>query len=83
MENIVASLFTTVGTMLGLSVLGISIGVGLMGSKVAEAVGRNPQIKGSVTSSIMLLVIILVLILVLVLIFSVVLLYLNPFVTIQ
>ncbi len=82
MENIVASLFTTVGTMMGLSVLGISIGLGIMGSKVAEAVGRNPQIKNSVVSSVMLLVIILILLLVLVLVFSVVLLYLNPFVNV-
>ncbi len=81
MENIVASLFSTIGTMLGLSVLGIAVGVGLMGAKVAESVGRNPQVRGSVVSSIMLLVIVLILLLILVLVFSVVLLFLNPFIT--
>ncbi len=67
---------------MGLSVLGIAIGLGLMGSKVAESVGRNPQIKNTVVSSIMLLVIVLILLLVLVLVFSVVLLFLNPFVSV-
>lgn len=80
MEQIVSSLFMTVGIMTGLSVLGIAIGIGLMGSKVAEAVGRNPQLKNTIVSSIMLLIIVLVLLLILVLIFGVILLFLNPYI---
>ena len=80
MESILGATFLSIGIMLGLSVLGIAIGIGIMGSKVAESVGRNPQIKGAVVSSIMLLIIVLILLLVLVLVFGIILLFFNPFI---
>lgn len=83
MEQIVSFLFLGIGLMIGMSVLGIAIGIGIMGSKVAESVGRNPQIKNAIISSIMLLVIVLILLLILVIIFSIVLLFTNPFVDIS
>jgi F-type H+-transporting ATPase subunit c len=42
MEAILSSTVQAIGVMLGLTFLGIGIGVGILGSKVAEAVGRNP-----------------------------------------
>ena len=45
METVLASTISAIGTMLGLALLGIGIGLGLLGSKVAEAVGRNPETK--------------------------------------
>ena len=80
METIIGMLFLAVGFMLGLSILGIAIGIGIMGSKVAESVGRNPQIKGAVVSSIMLLIVVLILLLILVLVFGIILLFFNPFI---
>ena len=40
-----------IGIMIGLSFLGLGIGVGILGSRVAEAVGRNPETKNDVVHS--------------------------------
>ena len=40
-DILVASLYC-IGIMLGMSFLRMGIGMGILGSKVAEAVGRNP-----------------------------------------
>ena len=53
MESILSSTVQAIGTMLGLCFLGIGIGVGILGSKVAEAIGRNPETKGEVVHSVM------------------------------
>ena len=58
METILSSTITAIGTMLGLAFLGIGIGIGILGSKVAEAVGRNPETKGDVVHSVMTLMIV-------------------------
>ena len=42
METILAATLSSIGWMLGLAFLGIGIGLGIMGSKAAEAIGRNP-----------------------------------------
>ena len=66
--------------MIGLAFLGSGIGLGILGSKVAEAVGRNPETKNEVVRSVMTVVITLVILFVLLLAFVFVLLYFNPLV---
>lgn len=53
METVEAAIATSIGIMLGLAFLGLGIGVGLLGGRVAEAVGRNPETKNDVVHSIM------------------------------
>ena len=48
METILAATLSSIGWMLGLAFLGIGIGLGIMGSKAAEAIGRNPETKSDV-----------------------------------
>ena len=45
METVQAAVANCIGTMLGLAFLGLGIGVGILGGRVAEAVGRNPETK--------------------------------------
>ena len=42
MESILVATLNCIGIMIGLMFLGLGIGMGILGSKVAEAVGRNP-----------------------------------------
>ena len=58
METVEAAIATGIGIMLGLAFLGLGIGVGLLGGRVAEAVGRNPETKNDVVHSIMTILII-------------------------
>ncbi len=78
MEKILASTITSIGTMLGLAFLGIGIGIGILGSKVAEAIGRNPETKQEVVHSIMTLMIVLTIFLLFLFAFVFLLLYFNP-----
>ena len=78
MEAILSSTVQAIGTMLGLCFLGIGIGVGILGSKVAEAIGRNPETKGEVVHSIMTILIILAVFILLLFAFSFLLLFFNP-----
>ncbi len=78
MEKILASTITSIGTMLGLAFLGIGIGIGILGSKVAEAIGRNPETKQDVVHSIMTLMIVLTIFLLFLFAFVFLLLYFNP-----
>ena len=57
MEVVLSSTVSAIGWMMGLALAGIGIGLGIMGSKVAEAVGRNPETKSDVTQSIMTVII--------------------------
>ena len=50
MENLVSSIMNSVGVMIGYSVLGFGIGIGILGSKIAEAIGRNPGVKNEIVS---------------------------------
>ena len=45
LETVQAAIANGIGIMLGLAFLGLGIGVGLLGGRVAEAVGRNPETK--------------------------------------
>lgn len=81
MEDLYAAVISSVGWMIGLAFLGIGIGLGLLGSKVAEAVGRNPETKDDVVRSAMTVVLSIVILFVILLAFVFILLYFNPFVT--
>lgn len=78
MESILSSTIQAIGTMLGLCFLGIGIGVGILGSKVAEAIGRNPETKSEVVHSIMTILIILAVFILLLFAFAFLLLFFNP-----
>lgn len=78
METILSSTITAIGTMLGLAFLGIGIGIGILGSKVAEAVGRNPETKGDVVHSVMTILIVTTVFLLFLFAFVFLLLYFNP-----
>lgn len=78
METLYASVLSSIGWMVGLAFLGVGIGFGLLGSKIAEAVGRNPDTKDDVVRSAMTIVLSMVVLFVLLLCFVFVLLYFNP-----
>ena len=59
METILAATITAIGWMLGLAFLGAGIGLGIMGSRASEAIGRNPETKSDVIQSIMVVSIVL------------------------
>lgn len=78
--DIYSSVLGAIGWMIGLAFLGIGIGLGLLGAKVAESVGRNPETKDDVVRSAMTVVLAIAVMLVLLLAFVFVLLFFNPFV---
>lgn len=79
MESILAATMQAIGWILGLAFLGTGIGVGILGSKVAEAIGRNPETKSDVIQSVMFVAIVLTLLLLLLFAFVLVLLFFNPY----
>lgn len=79
MDSILAATLQAVGWILGLAFLGTGIGLGVLGSKVAEAIGRNPETKSDVIQSVMIIVISMTLLLLLLFAFVLVLLFFNPF----
>lgn len=79
MDAILASTMQAVGTILGLAFLGTGIGMGILGAKVAEAIGRNPETKSDVVQSVMFVAIIMTLLLILLFAFVLVLMFFNPF----
>ena len=80
MENLISTIFSSVGWILGLAFLGIGICLGLIGSKVAEAVGRNPEVKSDVVSSVMIIAIVLTVLILLLFGFVIILLFYNPYI---
>ena len=81
MENIVVSVMQSIGWIIGLSLLGFGVGMGLLGSKIAEAVGRNPEVKNEIVSSLMMLLIVLSIFILLMFAFCFMLLFFNPFIS--
>ena len=79
METIVSSIMNSVGSIMGLSLLGFGIGMGILGSKIAEAVGRNPEVKNDIVSSLLILLITLSIFILLMFAFCFMLLFFNPF----
>lgn len=78
MEELYASVISAIGWMLGLAFLGMGIGLGLMGARIAEAVGRNPETKNDVVQSVLVIALVMALILLLLFAFVFLLLYFNP-----
>ncbi|MFI3172801.1 MAG: hypothetical protein R3Y58_10635 [Eubacteriales bacterium] len=78
MESIIVATLAAIGSMMGLAFLGLGIGLGIMGSKVAEAVGRNPETKSDVIHAIMIVAIIFTVLLLLLFAFVFLLLFFNP-----
>ena len=78
MESILSATITSIGVMLGLAFLGIGIGLGILGSKVSEAVGRNPETKSDVVHSVMTILIVETVFLLFLFAFVFLLLYFNP-----
>ncbi len=79
MDAILAATLEAVGWILGLAFLGTGIGMGILGSKVAEAIGRNPETKSDVIQSVMFIAIVQTLLILLLFAFVLVLLFFNPF----
>ncbi len=78
MEQILVATLNCIGLMVGLMFLGLGIGIGLLGAKVAEAVGRNPETKSDIIHSVMLILIVLAIFLLLLFAFVFLLLFYNP-----
>ena len=81
MENVVSSTMGAVGVILGYAMAGFGIGIGILGSKIAEAVGRNPEVKNEIVSSMMMLLIVASIFVLLVFAFCFMLLFFNPFIS--
>jgi len=79
MDAILSATLQAIGWILGLAFLGVGIGLGILGSKVAEAIGRNPETKRDVIHSVMFIAIVQTLLLLLLFAFVLVLLFFNPF----
>ena len=78
MEQILSSTVSAIGWILGLAFLGLGIGIGIMGSKVAEAVGRNPETKSDVVHAITVILTVTAVFLLLLFAFVFLLLFFNP-----
>ena len=78
MENILASTMTAVGLILGLAFLGTGIGLGILGSKMAEAIGRNPETKSDIIQGVMVVAIVLTILLLQLFALVFMLLFFNP-----
>lgn len=78
MEAVLSSTIQAIGTMLGMAFLGLGIGIGIMASRVAEAVGRNPETKQDVVHSIMTIMIVTTVFLLFLFAFIFFLLFFNP-----
>jgi len=80
MESVLSATAIAIGIMIGLSFLGLGVGVGILGSRVAEAVGRNPETKNDVVHSVMTILIITSVFLLFLFAFCFLLLFFNPLV---
>ena len=78
MEAIISTTISAIGWMVGLAFLGVGIGLGILGSKVAEAVGRNPETKSEIIQSVMVIATVLAILLLLLLGLVFLLLFFNP-----
>lgn len=79
MENVLATTMSAIGWMIGLAFLGVGIGLGIMGAKVAEAVGRNPETKSDVIQSVLMVAIVIIVLLLILFAFIFLLMFFNPY----
>ena len=80
MEAILSTTVSAIGWMLGLAFLGVGIGLGILGSKAAEAIGRTPATKSDVIQAVMTVAVVLTVLLLLLFAFVFLLIYFNPMV---
>ena len=78
MESILSATMSAIGWMLGLAFFGAGIGMGILGSKAAEAIGRNPETKNDVIQGVMVVAIITTILLLVLFAFIFLLLFFNP-----
>ena len=78
MESILSATMSAIGWMLGLAFLGAGIGMGILGPKAAEAIGRNPETKNDVIQGVMVVAIITTILLLVLFAFIFLLLFFNP-----
>ena len=81
METILSNTALAIGIMVGLGFLGLGIGVGILGGRVAEAIGRNPETKNDVVHSIMTILIVTSVFLLFLFLFCFFLLFYNPLIS--
>lgn len=79
MDQVIANVMLAVGLIIGFSVLGFGIGIGMIGSKIAETLGRNPEVKNDIISSMMIVLIVLSIFILLTFAFCFMLLFFNPY----
>lgn len=80
MENINAAVVSAIGWMIGLAFLGVGIGLGILGARIAEAVGRNPETKNDVVHAALSMALIAAVLLLVLFGFAFLMLYFNPLV---
>lgn len=80
MDSAVWSIMISVGLITVGSLLGFGIGFGNFGAKISEAVGRNPEVKNDIVSSLMLLLIVSSIFILLMFAFCFMLIFFNHFV---
>lgn len=78
MDSILTATMTAIGTMLGLAFLGVGIGLGILGSRAVEAIGRNPETKSDIIQGVMVVAVVLTVLLLLLFAFVFLLLFFNP-----
>lgn len=78
MESVYSATLFAIGIMLGFAFLGLGIGIGILSSKVAEAVGRNPETKDIVVRSVMTILVVTSVFLLFLFLFVFFLLFFNP-----
>ena len=78
MESILSATMSAIGWMLGLAFLGAGIGMGILVSKAAEAIGRNPETKNDVIQGVRVVAIITTILLLVLFAFIFLLLFFNP-----
>ncbi len=70
---------SSIGWMLGLAFLGIGIGMGVLGSRAVEAIGRNPETKSDIIQGVMVVAVVLTVMLLLLFAFIFLLLFFHPY----
>lgn len=78
MESVLSATLVCIGLILGLAFLGLGIGIGNLGARVAEAVGRNPETKSDIVHSVMTILIVFAVFILLLFAFIFLLLFYNP-----
>ena len=78
MESVLSATIIAIGFMLGLAFLGLGNGIGVLASKVAEAVGRNPETKADVVHSVMSILVVTMVFFLFLFLFVFFLLFFNP-----